>query len=361
MNRKTFLLLCILIVPIIILGGCFQGEQSMKEMDVPQGAEAVDNKQDAQEDEQDVVDEEGAEETDEAVTETVPRKLYLLDANGMVAAQTLEIPKLETNEVATQVLSYLVKDGPVSSILPNGFQAVLPAGTEILGLNLQEDGTLIVDVSKEFTNYKEENELKILQAMTYTLTQFENVDRIKLWINGEPQSEMPVNGTPISEGYSRAHGINVIHTDTLDLLASKPVTMYYPAEYNDNRYYVPVTQYVNGNREEMFQSIVENLLEGSMYDTNVLHVFNPKTALLNKPTLSSGTLELVFNENILKDKDKKIIADEVVETIVRSLTEQEDVEAVDIKVENMDELVNENGEVYNEPVTNKRFSTTEKL
>src|SRR5699024_12319256 len=66
------------------------------------------------------------EEQDEM--ETAARQLYLIDVNGMVVPQTLELPNIDSNEVAKQVLEYLVKDGPVTSILPNGFQAVLPAG-----------------------------------------------------------------------------------------------------------------------------------------------------------------------------------------------------------------------------------------
>ncbi|MGM8213299.1 GerMN domain-containing protein [Virgibacillus sp. W0430] len=359
MKRRIRVLLCLFTALIILLSGCFKGEQSMEEIDVPKATGTV-NKKESEPINDDAIDA-GQELNEEQVTETAPRQLYLLDANGMVAAQTLELPQLESKEVATQVLSYLVKDGPVSSILPNGFEAVLPAGTEVLGLNLKEDGTLIVDLSKEFANYKAEDELKVLQAMTFTLTQFDNVERLKLRINGEDQTEMPVNGTPISEGYSRANGINIIHSDTVDLLNSEAVTMYYPAEYNNNRYFVPVTQYVEGKNEEKLNSIVNRLLKGSMYDTNVLHVFNSKTSLIHEPTLKNGTLELIFNEGILKDKEKRVIADEVVETLVRTLTEQQEVEAIDIKVENIDALVNENGEVYNEPVTNKTFPTTKKL
>ncbi|MGM8366348.1 GerMN domain-containing protein [Virgibacillus sp. W0181] len=360
MKRRVLLLLCLPTMLALLLAGCFQGEQSMEEIDTPPDAEAVDQQEsESDSDGEKVVNKET--DDDEQATETVPRQLYLLDANGMVAAQTVELPKLESKEVATQVLSYLVKDGPVMQILPNGFEAVLPAGTEVLGLNLQDDGSLVVDVSNEFANYKAEDELKILQAMTYTLTQFENVERIKLWVNGEPQTEMPVNGTPITEGYSRTNGINIINTDTLDLLTSEPVTMYYPAEFNENRYFVPVTQYVEGNNKENYDSIVESLLKGPMYDTNILHVFNSKTSLINKPVLKDGILELVFNESILKDPEKKIISDEVVETLVRTLTEQQDIDAVQIKVENTNELVNENGEIYAEPVTNKTFSITETL
>src|SRR5690606_31953708 len=92
--------------------------------------------------------------------ETVVRELYLLDASGMVVPQTLELPRTES--AAKQAAEYLVIDGPVTELLPNGFQAVLPAGTEILGVNLEEDGTLIVDVSEDFKNYEAEDELKIL-------------------------------------------------------------------------------------------------------------------------------------------------------------------------------------------------------
>ena len=53
----------------------------------------------------------------------------------MVVPQTFELPKTES--AAKQALEYIVKDGPVSEILPNGFQAVLPAGTEIIGVNFK--------------------------------------------------------------------------------------------------------------------------------------------------------------------------------------------------------------------------------
>ncbi|RKQ37935.1 GerMN domain-containing protein [Oceanobacillus halophilus] len=350
----------------LVLSGCFQGEQSLEqeEIDPPQDAEAVDN---LEETTTDKVSESATTETEEGmdeeetVTDMVPRELYLLDKNGMVAAQTLELPNTESNEVATQVLEYLVDGGPVSSLLPNGFQAVFPEGTEILGLNLKEDGTMIVDVSEEFKNYESEDEVKILEAMTFTLTQFDNVDRVQLWINGHQQDVMPVNGTPIGNGYSKADGINVVQSDVVDLLNSQAVTMYYPAEHNENRYYVPVTQYVEKNEENMYKSIVQTLLKGPGYDASVLHVFNMDTMLTSEPKVEDGVLNLMFSEEILKDSEQSIIADEVMETLVRTLTEQEGVEAVNIKVENVDQLVSENGETYDKPVTRDSLTPTEKL
>lgn len=335
-----------------------QGEQTGGEVDIPEEVELVDELSTDDSDKEEIVSE---VENDNSNIGTVSRQLYLIDANGMVVPQHLELPKIETKEVATQVLSYLVKGGPVTAILPNGFQAVLPEDTEILGLNLQEDGTLIVDVSEEFKNYDANDELNIIQAMTYTLTQFESVERIKLRINGVDQDEMPVNGTPIAQGYSRNNGINIIDSNYNGVFNSRAVTMYYPKQFNENYYFVPVTQYIDAKNENVFDSIVQTLINGPGYDLDMIHVFNPQAMLSSKPILKDGILQLVFNEHILKDKDQSIIADDVIETLVRTLTEHEYVNAIDVKVENRDEILNENGEMYSEPVTQQTLDKNKKL
>ena len=159
---------------------------------------------------------------EEAVVDTIPTELYLLDKNGYVVSQTLDLPK--TNSIAKQALEYLVKDGPVTNILPNGFQAVLPAETKI-SVNVK-DQVATVDFSKEFKEYRAEDELKILQSITWTLTQFDAIDKVKLQVNGHPLEEMPVDGTPIGEELSRKDGINLDTSSVADLANSKPVIVY---------------------------------------------------------------------------------------------------------------------------------------
>lgn len=356
------------VIILLMLTGCLKGEQSQKEIDAPTNVEEVGkatsndtNKNDEEGEENGDVNENAESDEDQSTSETVMRELYLLDVNGMVASQMIELPIPESKEVATQVLEYLVKEGPITNIIPNGFQAVLPAGTEVISLNLQEDGTLIVDLSDEFTNYKADEEVKILEAMTYTLTQFDSVDRMKLKINGHTQDEMPVDGTPISEGYSRAKGINYAKTNTIDLISSEAVTMYYPSEYNDNHYYVPVTQHVKAIDDDIYSAIVSSLIDGPGYDVNVTHVFNDQTILAKSPSLDDGVLELVFTEDILKDAEQAIISDSVMETLVRTLTDQRNIEAIDVKVENVEKIVNEQGEMYTEPVTTSMFNPNEKI
>lgn len=330
----------------IFLTGCFKGEQTMEEIDPPNETETVEKNETTSEETQ-------SEDAEKRHTTTVARQLYLIDTNGMVVPQILELPFPESKEVAKQVLEYLVKEGPVTPLLPNGFQAVLPEGTEVLGITLQDDGTMVVDLSEEFKNYEAKDEQKILQAMTYTLTQFEQIKKIKIWLNGHPLDEMPVDGTPISNGHSRANGINIVNSDVVDIVMGQAVTLHFPTEYNNIRYYVPVTKYVSKSDKNIYESVVYSLLNGPGPETNLIHVFNSETTLVDSPVLEDGILKLVFSEDILKNKEQAMISDEVMETLVRSLTELEEVEGVDIKVENMEKLVNENGEILNEPVMRK--------
>src|SRR5690625_3290205 len=111
----------------IILTGCFQGEQSMEEIDAPEDAEAVNNGEDASSsgETEEKGEKESTDEEDEAdaESETVARQLYLVDADGMVVSKTLELPKEESKEVAQQSIEHHVKVGHVRSNLPSNWKS----------------------------------------------------------------------------------------------------------------------------------------------------------------------------------------------------------------------------------------------
>ncbi|WLV23722.1 GerMN domain-containing protein [Aciduricibacillus chroicocephali] len=349
----------------LMLTGCFNGEQSLTDLSkgtADQNTEVTkDLKKPEEKDMKEVPKADAKEDKKaEAAEETVARQLYLIDANGMVAPQTLELPKTDSKAVASQAMEYLVKGGPVSEMLPNGFQAVLPEGTQILGLNLK-DGTMIVDVSKEFKEYDAKDEVKILEAMTHTLTQFENVERVQIWINGHPLDEMPVNGTPIEKGYSRAHGINVQASSEAGNADAQTVTMYFPKEHNSTRYYVPITKQIESGKDNLYSSIINELIEGPALESNAMHVFNTNTELASEPKMDEGVLDIEFTEGVLKSSGDPVIADEVMETLVRTLTQQDKVEAVRVKVKNVETLMNEKGEAYHDPVSKYKYMPAEKL
>lgn len=131
------------------------------------------------------------------------RELYLIDKNGYVAAQTLPLPNSEGT--AKQALEYLVQGGPVSEILPNGFRAVLPADTTV-NVDIKKTALPSLIFRRNLKTIKED-EQKILQSITWTLTQFSSIDKVKIRINGHELKEMPVGGTPITGDLSRKDGL----------------------------------------------------------------------------------------------------------------------------------------------------------
>ncbi|WP_163526525.1 GerMN domain-containing protein [Halobacillus ihumii] len=335
-----------------LLSGClFEGEQALEEMDAPPEEETAATPETNTKEsppEKGSGEASAEEEGQEEAAETVARELFLIDSNGMVVPQTVELPA--SKEVATQALEYLVKDGPISSLLPTGFKAVLPAGTEILGLNLKDNGTMVVDVSQEFKNYQPGEEQKILQAMTYTVTQFDNVDRMKLWINGHELKEMPVNGTPINGGVSRSDGINVHVGDQTDVVGSKAVTVYFPSQQGDSEVYqVPVTTRVS-TEGDLYTSLVQTLLEGPALGTSLLRPFN-EGAQVTSAKLNEGVLSVTFNKALLNGQEPKAVSEQALASLVMSLTNVNDVEAVEVKVEGVEQVLNEAGESLAEPVT----------
>lgn len=353
---KPMIIAIFLLLATGLLSGClFEGEQTLEKMDSPEEAVTT-TPETVLED--DAPEEEPSEEGDEPEqAQTVNRELYLMDANGMIVPQTITLPA--SQEAAAQALEYLVKDGPVTNLLPNGFQAVLPAGTEVLGLNPEADGTMVVDLSEEFKNYDAKDEQKILQAMTYTLTQFEGVERIKLWINGYEQNVMPVDGTPVMNGVSRSDGINMQVGDHVDVMNSEAVTVYFPSQAGDHIYQVPVTTRVQ-KEEDLYSSVVQALLSGPALETGLLQPFNEGAEVITTD-LNNGVLTLSFNEAILTGQDQPMLSDEALASLVMSLTDFKDVESVEVHVEGAEQVINEMGEPLVEPVTRSDINNAESL
>ncbi|MGO4888620.1 GerMN domain-containing protein [Anaerobacillus sp. MEB173] len=343
--RTVVPILLVLALSLIVSGCGFGGKTTLEEMDPPQ-VNYVDESQSIGVEDADEVTEEESEMSE--VSEMALRELYLIDQNGLVAPQMISLPK--TEGPAKQSLEYLVQDGPVTELLPSGFQAVLPPGTEVLGVNMKEDGLIVADFSEQFKDYRPEDEKKILQAVTWTLTQFDGVEKVEIWINGYQQETMPVNGTPISDGVSRADGINIESDRVVDLVNSKGVTLYFLAQNGDNTYYVPVTRRINGNEDEKV-AVVKELLKGPSSHSNLLTDIRSGVKLLDEPSYENGIVSLNFNENILNHLEGTAISEEVLNLIVLSLTEQEGVEKVAIHVDGKSEILKASGEVLSEPVT----------
>jgi germination protein M len=345
---KTGIATAFLTLTLLLSGCVLGGEQAINEIDPPKDVTILEEGESL---DQPVMEQsmEDVQTEEQGNTEMVLRELYLLDKNGFVVPQSVALPK--TKEVAKQALEYLVKNGPITNMVPNGFEAVLPIDTQVLGLNLLEDGTIVADFSKEFMNYSAEEELKILQSITWTLTQFENVERVQIRINGYDQEVMPVNSTPIGKGMSRADGINLETGSVVDLNNSKAVTLYFLAQNGDNVYYVPITRRIFNDGESSVVAAVKELISGPSYQSGLLTDFHDSIKLLDIPDYSDGIVTLNFNEALLGNLQGTAVSKHLIESLVLSLTEQQGIEGVAIQVNGNEQVVSEEGDVLTEPVS----------
>ncbi|MGN1402516.1 MAG: GerMN domain-containing protein [Bacillus sp. (in: firmicutes)] len=343
MSKKTNAVIAsTVLVSSVLLGGC--GLFENKKIDPPQNESLVEDGAALNQLDESEADKETA---GEEATKTVMTELYLIDKNGYVVPQSVPLPSSEG--VAKQALEHLVDQGPVSNILPNGFRAVLPADTE-LTLNVNK-GVATVDFSPEFASYAKEDELKILQSITWTLTQFDSIEQVKLQMNGKELAEMPVNKTPIPQSLTRAGGINIDTSNVANITDTVPLTVYYLGGDESNYYQVPVTKRVAATGDDLVETVVKELAEGPSPLSNLVTEFMPELDLVNEPELEDGKLALDFNEVIYGSFKENTVSQRLMDSLVLSLTEQPGIDSVEILVNGKASLVTEEGKELSKPVS----------
>ncbi|WP_088832840.1 GerMN domain-containing protein [Paenibacillus tyrfis] len=243
--------------------------------------------------------------------------VYAKDEKGFVAPIAVQVEK--TQGAARKALEYMVDGGPVQGHLPAGFTSLLPKGTEIKGINIVEDQKLaIVDFSKMFADYNLQDERKIMEAVTWTLTGFPAVEKVQLRVEGKPLKEMPVGGTPLDETLTRAIGINVEKPESVEYGQSTPVTLYFLNQNQENySYYVPITRLVP-RTDNVSEAVIRQLIAGPDQKKGLVAVMAPGAELL-KVDKTDDLITVNFSDKML-GPDKKAPA-EALKAVVLSLTE----------------------------------------
>lgn len=236
----------------------------------------------------------------------------------------------QTEKRALEVLEYLKIDSKYESKIPSGFQSYLPSDTKVNSVKYEE-GILKIDFSKEVLNVKENMEEKTIEGIVYSLTAIENVKSVILYSEGAIITKLPQTGIILPSTLDRSIGINKEYHISSYKDVNK-VTVYYMSAFNDEVYYVPVTKYVNDNRDKI-SIIIEQLSGSSNIGTNLMSYLNSNTRLMSYNQVDD-TLNLVFNSYIFEDVSEKSILEEVIYTISLSVADNYDVKKVSFSVDN---------------------------
>ena len=250
--------------------------------------------------------------------------IYLLDSHNMVSLTNIMVSGEDVETKAKDLIESLIQGSTKEDQIPNGFKSIIPNETKILNLKL-ENNILKIDFSKDLLNVKKELEEKMIEALTYTLTSIEGIDGIIIYVEGNILNKLPQTNINLPSTLDRNFGINKEY----DITSSKDitsVTTYYVSKNNDDYYYVPVTKYLNDDREKI-KIVIDELESSKMYNTNLMSFLNDNVKLLSVEQMED-TLTLNFNEYIYSNLDTKEILEEVIYTICLSVEDNYDVKQI---------------------------------
>ena len=263
------------------------------------------------------------EELDYVNTNVESSPIFLMDQNSYVALTSVAVNDTSIENKARQLIRVLTIGG-MDSKIPSGFSAIIPPNTEILSLSY-ENGIIKVDFSKDLLNISENLEEKLVESIVYTLTSIDKVNGVIIYVEGDILTKLPKTKINLPSTLDKTFGIN----KEFDLTSTKDitdVTIYYIDQISDNYYYVPVTKYVNDNRDKA-SIIIDELSSNFNPNKNLMSFLNNGTKLVSS-IVKDGKMQLNFNEEILNISLSEDISKETLDMITLSIGANYDVKEV---------------------------------
>lgn len=258
------------------------------------------------------------------INENDKKVIYALNKDDYVSKTTVYVDNnLSIEEKIKTLLEIMVEKNNKNALLPSNFKPILPKNTEILEVSFDID-ILKVNFSKELMNITDEQSEKMLEAIIYTLTEFDDVLGIEIYVENQLLEYIPNTNKKTPTILTKDFGINKVYDINNNKDINK-VYLYYFSKQQDDLYYVPVTKYLNDNREKI-EIIVEELSNFYVYDANLVSFLDNNVTLLDY-SINDDKMILKFNDKIQDENELSIMA------LMYSIFDNYDVEKIEILAE----------------------------
>lgn len=244
----------------------------------------------------------------EDITNLSTDKIYLLNKDNYLVKTDVFIDSNKTEEKIEKIINYLTIDNSKIPITLNGY---IPKNTKLLDYNLDEK-YLFLNFSKELEESK--NKDIMITGIVYSLLELNNIDKITILIEGEEVKEY-IN-------LDKKIGINKEYLYTNRNNIEKVVVYYLD---NDDLYYVPVTKYLNNDKNKI-EVIIDELKNTNK---SLISYLNNNAELLDYKE-EANVLFLDFNEYLLDSNEE--VTDKILNTIAYSVFDNYDVGMVMFEV-----------------------------
>lgn len=250
--------------------------------------------------------------------------IYLLNDEGLLVQDRVLLDGSSVEEKIEKLLINLT-EGSTGSFA-DGLSKVIPKGTVVNNV-MFGNKYVTIDFSKELLNVSEEKEKSMITAIVYSVMDLDDFLGVSILVEGKSLEEYPNSKEKINKILDKSIGINKNY-DITSFNNINKVVIYYLENINDNLYYVPVTKYVNDDREKV-NIIVEELASSYIYESNLMSFLNSNVSLLEYEE-KENIMSLNFNDYLFDGNDK--VLEEVLYSIAYSVFDNYDVSMVSFEV-----------------------------
>lgn len=196
--------------------------------------------------------------------------LYTINNDNYVSMTSVFLDGKTLEEKVYNVIEIMITNNNKNALLPSYFKPILPENTKLISVEL-EDNILKVVFSKEFLNVSSEQSNSMIESVLYTLLDFEDVVGIEIYVEDSLLKYVPNTNKTLPTILDSNYGINKSYSldSNIDI---KKINLYYYTKNNDEYYLIPITKYVNDNREKL-EIIVEEL-SSFLYQDNLISMLN---------------------------------------------------------------------------------------
>ena len=260
----------------------------------------------------------------EEVSSISTNSIYLMNKNGYLVKSNILLDNDKIEEKVWKFLNNLIVSD--ANKFSNGLSGVIPKDVSINNV-IYGSNIVTVDFSKEFYNIDYSLERKVLQAVVYSILDIKGVEGVCILVDGV-NLEKSVNTNEIYPNvFDKSIGINEIYNLKYRNDITK-VVVYYLENIDDNIYYVPVTKYVNDDRDKILV-IIDELTSSYIYEDNLMSLVNSNLELINYRE-ENDCLFLNFNDYLFDSDDK--VLEEVIYSIGYSVMDNYNVSMVMFEV-----------------------------
>lgn len=200
----------------------------------------------------------------------------------------------------------------------------IPAGVEVLDIDLESNGRLNLYFDEGYTNIDSVQEILCRLALVQTLTQFEGVYSIFIYVDGKALCDAKgyIVGAMTVDSFVENPG------EQIDSIQSAKLTLYFSDRAGDGL--VAETQTVHySSNTSLEKLVVERLIKGPV-SSNALATLPEGTTLVNA-SVADRICYVSFNE-AFKNQNYDIKEETVIYSIVNSLTNLGHIDKVQILV-----------------------------